>query len=148
MHVGVMRLVLEIPGARSLKDKRQVVRSFKERVKSRVAVSIAEVGHLDKLQLTAFGIAVVSGDAAVCEELLGRVTALAGSLPNAVLSDRAMENIPFGDDGKGVIGGIEQMAGEQMAGEWDDVTEADTIDESEEADTIDDGSDPPKGRKK
>ena len=143
MHVGVMRLVLEIPGARSLKDKRQVVRSFKERVKSRVAVSIAEVGHLDKLQLTAFGIAVVSGDAAVCEELLGRVTALAGALPNAVLTDRAMEIIPFGDDGKGVIGGIEQMAGE-----WDDVTEADTIDESEEADTIDDGSDPPKDRKK
>jgi uncharacterized protein YlxP (DUF503 family) len=143
MHVGVMRLVLEIPGARSLKDKRQVVRSFKERVKSRVAVSIAEVGHLDKLQLSAFGIAVVSGDAAVCEELLGRVTALAGGLPNAVLTDRAMEIIPFGDDGKGVIGGIEQMARE-----WDDVTEADTIDESEEADTIDDGSDPPRNQKK
>src|SRR5687768_9386223 len=139
MHIGVMRLVLEIPGARSLKDKRQVVRSFKERVKSRVAVSIAEVGHLDKLQLSAFGVAVVSGDAAVCEELLGRVTALAGQLPNAVLTDRAMEIIPFGDDGKGVIGGIEQMA----TGEWDEVTEADTIDESEEADTIDDGSDPP-----
>ena len=50
MHVGVMRLVLEIPGARSLKDKRQVVRSFKERVKSRLGVSIAEVGHHDKLQ--------------------------------------------------------------------------------------------------
>jgi uncharacterized protein len=143
MHVGVMRLVLEIPGARSLKDKRQVVRSFKERVKSRVAVSIAEVGHLDKLQLSAFGVAVVSGDAAVCEELLGRVTALAGQLPNAVLTDRAMEIIPFGDDGKGVIGGIEQMA----TGEWDEVTEADTIDESEEADTIDDGSDPPQSKK-
>jgi uncharacterized protein YlxP (DUF503 family) len=143
MHVGVMRLVLEIPGARSLKDKRQVVRSFKERVKSRVAVSIAEVGHLDKLQLSAFGVAVVSGDAAVCEELLGRVTALAGQLPNAVLTDRAMEIIPFGDDGKGVIGGIEQMA----TGEWDEVTEADTIDDSEEADTIDDGSDPPQSKK-
>jgi uncharacterized protein len=143
MHVGVMRLVLEIPGARSLKDKRQVVRSFKERVKSRVAVSIAEVGHLDKLQLSAFGVAVVSGDAAVCEELLGRVTALAGQLPNAVLTDRATEIIPFGDDGKGVIGGIEQMAGD-----WDEVTEADTIDESEEADTIDDGSDPPREPKK
>jgi len=143
MHVGVMRLVLEIPGARSLKDKRQVVRSFKERVKSRVAVSIAEVGHLDKLQLSAFGVAVVSGDATVCEELLGRVTALAGQLPNAVLADRAMEIIPFGDDGKGVVGGIEQMAAE-----WDDVTEADTIDEGEEADTIDDGSNPPRVPKK
>ena len=136
MHVGVMRLVLEIPGAQSLKDKRQVVRSFKERVKSRVAVSIAEVGHLDKLQLAAFGVAVVSGDAAVCEEVLGRVTALAGTLPNAVLTDRAVEIVPFGDEGKGVVGGIEQLAGK-----WDEVTETNTLDESEEPDTIDDGID-------
>jgi uncharacterized protein YlxP (DUF503 family) len=143
MHVGVMRLVLEIPGAQSLKDKRQVVRSFKERVKSRVAVSIAEVGHLDKLQLAAFGVAVVSGDAAVCEEVLGRVTALAGALPNAVLTDRAVEIVPFGDEGKGVVGGIEQLAGK-----WDEVTETNTLDESEEPDTIDDGVDGSQDQKK
>ena len=142
MHVGVMRLVLEIPGAQSLKDKRQVVRSFKERVKSRVAVSVAEVGYLDKLQLASFGVAVVSGDAAVCEEVLGRVTSLAGSLPNAVLTDRAVEIIPFGDEGKGVVGGIEQLAGK-----WDDVTEADTMDDAEEPDTLDDGVDGPRGQK-
>jgi uncharacterized protein YlxP (DUF503 family) len=143
MHVGVMRLVLEIPGARSLKDKRQVVRSFKERVKARVAVSIAEVGHLDKLQLAVFGVAVVSGDAAVCEEILGRVTSLAGTLPDAVLTDRAVEVIPFGDDASGVVGGIEQAAGK-----WDDVTEANTLDDSEEPDTLDDGSDGPPHVKK
>ena len=108
MHVGVMRLVLEIPGARSLKDKRQVVRSFKERVKSRIGVSIAEVDHHDKLQRATFGVAVVSGDAAVCEELLGRVTSMAGSLPDAILADRASEMIPFGEGGGGVRGGIEE----------------------------------------
>src|SRR5882672_7871081 len=109
MHVGVMRLVLEIPGARSLKDKRQVVRSFKERVKSRLSVSIAEVAHHDKLQRATFGVAVVSGDAAVCEELLGKVTSMAGSLPDAILADRASEMFPFGEGGTGVRGGIEQM---------------------------------------
>jgi uncharacterized protein YlxP (DUF503 family) len=105
-----MRIVLEIPGARSLKDKRQVVRSFKERVKSRLAVSIAEVDHHDKLQRATFGVAVVSGDAAICEELLGRVTSMAGSLPDAILADRASEMIPFGEGGGGVSGGIEQVA--------------------------------------
>jgi uncharacterized protein len=143
MHVGVMRVVLSIPGAQSLKDKRQVVRSFKERVKSRVAVSIAEVGHLEKLQLAAFGVAVVSGDAAVCEEILGRVTALAGALPNAVLADRAVEIIPFGDEGSGVVGGIEQLAGK-----WDEVTETDTMDDGDEPDTIDDAVDAPPTHKK
>ena len=112
MHVGVMRLVLEIPGARSLKDKRQAIRSFKERVKSRIGVSIAEVGHHDKLQRATFGVAVVSGDAAVCEELLGRVTSMAGSLPDAILVDRAVEMIAFGEAGEGVQGGIEQVAAE------------------------------------
>jgi uncharacterized protein YlxP (DUF503 family) len=109
MHVGVMRLVLEIPGARSLKDKRQVVRSFKERVKSRLSVSIAEVDHHDKLQLAAFGVAVVSGDAAVCEELLSKVTAMASTLPDAILADRATEMVPFGAGGRGVRGGIDQL---------------------------------------
>lgn len=110
MHVGVMRLVLEIPGARSLKDKRQVVRSFKERVKSRLSVSIAEVDHHDKLQRATFGVAVVSGDSGMCEELLGRVTSMAGSLPDAILADRATELFPFGEGGTGVRGGIEQVA--------------------------------------
>jgi len=112
-----MRLVLEIPGARSLKDKRQVVRSFKERVKSRLGVSIAEVDHHDKLQRATFGVAVVSGDAAVCQELLGRVTSMAGSLPDAILADRAAEVIPFGEGGGSVRGGIEQLADEWNDGE-------------------------------
>ncbi len=108
MHVGVMRIALEIPGARSLKDKRQVIRSFKERVKSRLSLSIAEVAHQDKLQRATFGVAVVSGDAAICEELLGQVTRMASSLPNALVTDRAIEIIPFGQDGQGVRGGIGQ----------------------------------------
>jgi uncharacterized protein YlxP (DUF503 family) len=119
MHVGVMRLVLEIPGARSLKDKRQVVRSFKERVKSRLSVSIAEIGQQDKLQVATFGVAVVSEDASLCEELLGRVASLAGTLPDAILADRASELIPFGQAGRGVQGGIEQTPLDAST-EWED----------------------------
>jgi hypothetical protein len=73
-----------------------------------LAISIAEVDHQDKLQLATFGVAVVSADAAVCEELLGRVSSLAASLPDAILADRASEMIPFGRGGQGVRGGIEQ----------------------------------------
>ena len=138
MHVGVMRLVLEIPGARSLKDKRQVVRSFKERVKSRLAVSIAEVGHLDKLQLATFGVAVVSEDAQICDELLGKVTSMANSLSEALLTDRAVEIIPFGAAGSGVKGGIEQFA--------PDDSDEDTLDDADDVRYGDDGdSDGPDG---
>lgn len=123
-----MRLVLDIPGARSLKDKRQVVRSFKERVKSRLGVSIAEVDHHEKFQRATFGVAVVSGDAAVCEDLLGKVIAMASSLPNALLSDRASEIIPFGE----VRGGIEDFGRDLLADDDDETYEDGGMDDEEE----------------
>ena len=45
MYVGVMRLGLMIPGARSLKDKRRVVLSFKERVQGRFKDDAKEVAE-------------------------------------------------------------------------------------------------------
>ena len=111
MFVGVMRFSLEIVGARSLKDRRSVVRSLKERVQSRLHVSIAEVGSLDHPQHASFGVACVSNAAAVCDKLLADVASMAGTLPDAVLTDRATEIVPFGEGGRGIEGGIEQALG-------------------------------------
>lgn len=109
MFVGVMRLGLMIPGARSLKDKRRVVLSFKERVQGRLRVSIAEVGGLENPRHATLGVAVVSNEAAVCDHVLADVASMAGSLADAVLADRATEIVPFGEGGGGVRGGIESM---------------------------------------
>jgi uncharacterized protein YlxP (DUF503 family) len=109
MFVGVMRFSLEIVGARSLKDKRSVVRSLKERVQSRLRISIAEVGMLDNPQRATLGVACVSNAAAVCDKLMADVASMAGTLPDAVLTDRATEIVPFGEGGRGVQGGIEQV---------------------------------------
>jgi uncharacterized protein YlxP (DUF503 family) len=111
MFVGVMRFSLEIVGARSLKDKRSVVRSLKERVQGRLRVSIAEVGMLDDPRRATLGVACVSNEAAVCDRMLADVASMAGTLPDAVLADRATEIIPFGEGGSGVQGGIEQALG-------------------------------------
>ncbi|MBK8254410.1 MAG: DUF503 domain-containing protein [Polyangiaceae bacterium] len=107
MFVGVMRLALMIPGARTLKDKRRVVVSFKERTQARFRVSIAEVGSLDHPRHATLGVAVVSNEAGVCDSVLSDVAASAGTLADAVLTDRATEIIPFGAGGTGVMGGIE-----------------------------------------
>ena len=58
MFVGVLRLRLEIVGARSLKDKRSVVKSMKERAQARFKVSVAEVGQLDDPRRATIGVAV------------------------------------------------------------------------------------------
>ena len=108
MFIGVLRLVFQIPGAASLKDRRRVVKSFKDRVKARFPVSIAEVGELDRYQVATLGVAVVANDAARSDEVLSAVARAAGQVGDAVLADVATEIIPFGAGGSAVRGGIEQ----------------------------------------
>jgi uncharacterized protein len=100
VFVGVSRLVLQIPGARSLKDRRQVVKSFKERVKARLGVSMAEVGDVERLQVAVLGVSVVSADSGICHDLLARIRAQADTLPEAILADVRSEVFSFGDGGK------------------------------------------------
>ena len=70
MVVGIVRCELHIPAAQSLKDKRQVVRSIKERIRERVKAAVAEVEYQDLWQRAAIGIAVVAADGGQVRELL------------------------------------------------------------------------------
>jgi uncharacterized protein YlxP (DUF503 family) len=63
MIVGSLRVRLLIRESRSLKDKRQVVRSVKDRLRNRFNISIAEVEAQDHRQLAILGIAMVSNEA-------------------------------------------------------------------------------------
>lgn len=105
MFVGVLRLTFHLPEARSLKEKRSPVRRFKDRVRSRFDVSIAEVALQDKHQRAVFGVAVVSSDAAVCDSVLAKVAHAAETDEAMVLTDRALEIIPMGDDMSGGMDG-------------------------------------------
>jgi uncharacterized protein YlxP (DUF503 family) len=105
MYVGVLRLTFHVPSARSLKDKRRVVQKFRDRVRARFGVSIAEVAEQDKLQRAVFGVSVVSGDAAVCDSVLEQVAQVASTQEDAVLTDRSTEVMTMGDDLYGDDGG-------------------------------------------
>jgi uncharacterized protein YlxP (DUF503 family) len=98
MFVGVLRLTFHVPHARSLKDKRRVVLKFRDRVRSRFDVSIAEVAEQDRLQRAVFGVSVVSSDAAVCDSVLAQVARVAETQEDAVLTDRETEVVTFGDE--------------------------------------------------
>ena len=98
MHVGVMRLVFHIPHARSLKDKRSVVRKFRDRIRARHDVSIAEVADQDLHQKATFGVAVVSSDAGVAHSVLEAVAHAAETQPDAILTHRSTEDVVIGDD--------------------------------------------------
>ena len=103
-----MHLVLSVPGARSLKDRRRVVHAFRDRVRARSSVSIAEIGDLDRYQVATLGVSVVARDSRHCSELMSEVARQARHLREAVLADVATEIVPFGEGGASVRGGIEE----------------------------------------
>jgi uncharacterized protein len=116
MFVGVARLVLQIPGARSLKERRRVVKSFKDRVRARLPVSVAEVGDVERYQVATVAVALVSRDSLRCREVLSRAVSMASGLGGALLADVATEIVPFGAGGRGMRGGIEQALEGEIAG--------------------------------
>jgi uncharacterized protein YlxP (DUF503 family) len=58
--VGTLRVDFHIPGSGSLKEKRKVVRSLKDRIRARYPVAVAEVGHQDLRARGMIGVAAVS----------------------------------------------------------------------------------------
>lgn len=60
MIVGVCTIELRLPETRSLKGKRQILKSITTRVKNNFNVAIAEVDYQDKWQRALLGVAVVS----------------------------------------------------------------------------------------
>jgi len=87
MVVGIVRIELHIPAARSLKDKRQVVRGLKDRIREHARAAVAEVDHQDLWQRAALGVAVVSGDRHQVGELLQSVRRLVEGTYGAELID-------------------------------------------------------------
>lgn len=73
MPIGLLTLEIHIPDARSLKDKRQVLRSLKDRLRGRFNVAIAELDHQDTWQRSQVGIVSLSNDEAHLEQSLQAV---------------------------------------------------------------------------
>ena len=91
MVVGVLRLTLVVPGARSLKEKRHVVRKITDRVRARYNVAIAEVAENDVWQRAVLGMAVVANDRSFVNEVLDKVVRDVEMLGVADLVSREME---------------------------------------------------------
>jgi uncharacterized protein YlxP (DUF503 family) len=97
MHVGLLRVTLHIPAARSLKDRRSVVRRAVERVRARFPVSVAEVGDSAHWQRATIAVVTVSGDASVARDVLERCTSTIANAGDAVITDRELEVLAYSD---------------------------------------------------
>ncbi len=73
MFSGILKLTLYIPESGSLKDKRRVLRSLKDRLKNKFNVSVAEVDHHDLWQKATVAVALVTRDRRHADESLQKI---------------------------------------------------------------------------
>ena len=87
MVVGILQVDLSIPSADSLKSKRMVLRSLKDRIRREFNVSIAEVADNDQWQSASLAIAVVSNDKRFANQVLSKVVDLIEATHDSVVDD-------------------------------------------------------------
>ncbi len=91
MTVASAWIKLDIPGSHSLKDKRQVLKSLKERIRNRFNVSIAEVDLLDSWNHAVLGVAAVSNDRRHANEVIDKVVNFIASAHEVTILDYSIE---------------------------------------------------------
>jgi uncharacterized protein YlxP (DUF503 family) len=91
MTIGVLQLEIGIGDAMSLKDKRRVVLSLKDRIAHGHNVSIAEVGALDEHRRAILGIAMVSNESRYVEGALTKLVDFVKMVPQVNLIDYQIE---------------------------------------------------------
>ncbi len=89
--VGVLHLRLNVAQAGSLKDKRRVVKSFKDRTRNRHNVSVAEVGGLDRHRYAELAVSMVANDRRYVESALQKIVNAAAMHRDMVLIDHDID---------------------------------------------------------
>lgn len=98
LFVGCCIVRLRIPGSRSLKDKRQVLRSLLQRIKNKFDVAVAEIGDNNAWQITTIGVVSVSNQSHHAGETIDAVIAfIEDSRPDCEVVGRSVEVHHFED---------------------------------------------------
>lgn len=85
MKVGVIKAHLQVPGSRSLKEKRHAIRSLKDQLQSRFKVAVAEVDDQDLHQSAVLGVSFVASDGKNAQSRLQNLVNFIEDYRNAVV---------------------------------------------------------------
>ena len=91
MPVGLLTLELHIPDAQSLKDKRQVLRSLKDKLRREFNVAVAELDHHDVWQRSVIGVVTLSNEEKHEQEMLQKVLEAADRILASLLVGQKLE---------------------------------------------------------
>ena len=93
MLVALERFDLRIPGCRSLKEKRHVVKGLTASLRQRFGVSVAEVDHHDLWQRTAIAVAAVGAEQHHLRRVMHQVEKAVDAWAEVEVIDRELELI-------------------------------------------------------
>jgi len=91
MPVGLLTLELHLPDAQSLKDKRQVLRSLKDKLRANFNVAVAELDFEDTWQRSVVGVVTVSNEEQHVEEALQKVLVEADNILGPLIVSHAVD---------------------------------------------------------
>lgn len=91
MVIGLLQASISIPQANSLKDKRMVLRSLKDRMMNKMNISVAEVDYQDVWKSAALAVVTVAAQKDVVEKRLAEVSEFIRSNPEIVLIDYSVD---------------------------------------------------------
>ncbi len=89
--IGVLTLEIVLQNSHSLKDKRHVVKSLKDRWRARFNVAVAEIDYQDLWQRSVVAAVTVSSDHGQAEKVLQSVEEEAAALLGAELTGATVE---------------------------------------------------------
>ncbi len=95
MLVSVALFEIHIPYAQSLKDKRMVVKSLRDKLRNRFEISAGEVGLHDVHQRARMAVSFVAGDHASADAILERVLSFVETNTDATLTGWTTEVLEF-----------------------------------------------------
>ncbi len=76
MFVGVCQIEIMLPDSASLKDKRLVLNSVKAKIQNKFNVSVAEVAHNDLWQRALLGLALVTNEHKMVDQVFNKILEL------------------------------------------------------------------------
>jgi uncharacterized protein len=91
MAVGLLTLELHLPEAHSLKDKRQVLRRLKDRLRQHFNVAVAELDFEDTWQHSVVGVVTLANEEHHVEESLQKVLAEVDSILGPMLTRHSVD---------------------------------------------------------
>ena len=91
VHIGVLSIELLIPQSQSLKSKRRVLKSLKDRIRAGFNVSVAEIDGHDKWQRARLGVCMINNDKDLIQKVFQGILDLAGSVHEAEVADQTIE---------------------------------------------------------